>query len=200
MINLIKKTMGLFLVLALLQSSFVEAALPYSPDLVDKGNLWRFTYYNDAGPDHNIVYTELICFDYDVTVGGNHLQYTWFVETDPRISGTASQEGDQITMIGDVGLGPYGHYYNDIDISKSHQWQLTSTDEVKKSSGTGHHQLYLRTDYGQRSAHMNLVARRQGTCNFTPNDIGSIPSLLNDAADVLDNDVKTLCKIIIKNR
>ena len=94
MINNMKKIMGLFLVLTLIQSSFVGASLPYSPNLVERGNLWRFTYYNDASADHEVVFTELICFDYDSTVAGNHLNYTWFVETDPRINGYASQEGD----------------------------------------------------------------------------------------------------------
>ena len=194
MIRNIKQIIGLFLFAVLLQSNTAGAALPYSPDLVDNGNLWRFTFYNDAGDRHEIVYTELICFDYDDTVGGNHLNYRWFSQSDDRFTGRASQEGDKITMIGHARLGPFS-LFNDIEISKAHQWQLTSTDEVNKTTGTGHHQLYLQTRVDEESAHMNLVAKRIGNCQgVTPRDINTIPSLLNDSADILRRKVREILK------
>ena len=101
-------------------------------------------------------------------------------------------------MIGDVDLGDFGFLSNS-SIAKAHQWELTSTDDVRKSSGTGHTQLYLRkgsfaTSAQTGSAHMNLVARRQGSCSFTPTDINSVPALTSGNAHLLDNDAKNLLR------
>ncbi|NQY80492.1 MAG: hypothetical protein HRT47_09290 [Candidatus Caenarcaniphilales bacterium] len=191
MIKNSKKLIALLFVFAMLQSNFAGAVVPHLPDLVQNGNLWRFTYYNDASPSHDTLFGEPICFDYEFTLG-THQRYRWYVQSNPSISGKASQEGDQITMMGDYFLGPIGI---DISIMKAHQWELT-TDEKKRSMGTGHHQIYLRQGDLQRSAHFNMFARRAGFCqsDIPQDDPTQIPSFEPDVEREVIEEVKDIVR------
>jgi hypothetical protein len=152
-----------------------SAVVPHYPDLVSKGNLWRFTNYNDASFDHNTIFSEPICFEYDSVIG-SHLRYRWYVQNFPQINGIASQEGDQITMTGEYPFFNTGKYA----YQKSYQFEL-ATQEAK-SMGTGHSQILFRSGDRQFGLFMNLLARRAGKCE------GFNPELTPDKLDRVDEE------------
>jgi len=80
-------------------SSSAYAQPPYSADLVQGGNKWFLDAYDDTDPDHTLINTVGLCFQYAGTQG-SHQQYTWYSDTFRGWQGTASQEGDQIFIYG----------------------------------------------------------------------------------------------------
>ena len=146
------------------------AVVPHLPDLVSFGNKWRIQYYNDASPVHDRLIQETFCFEPDSVVG-THQRYRWYLESNPAVRGIASQEGDQITMVGD-------HFLQnnpEIIISRNYQWELSTVEiinpeqEFGRGSGMGHSQVYFRKGDDARAVFMNIYARRFGKCEqFEP--------------------------------
>ena len=189
MIKNVKGLISLLFIAMMLQVAQAGAVVPHLPDLVQNGNLWKFTYFNDASTTHNISYSEPICFESEATVG-THQRYRWYVQSNPNISGKASQEGDQITMIGDYFFGSLGARYT---YAKSLQWELTSDERNRNGSGMGHHQIYLRYGDYQASAHFNLHATRAGFCRTkTQIDPTKLPTFEAQKDDQLIEEIRKI--------
>ena len=93
-----------FLALSFATTATAQFAAPPvvapSPTLVNGGNLWTITAFDDASPVHTQMATQEICFEF-IGVVGTHLRYRWRSTTFPDWNGFASQEGDQVFMHGD---------------------------------------------------------------------------------------------------
>jgi len=75
-------------------------ALAQKPNVVDGGNLWRITAYDDTSPIHKRWATQGICF-LPYSPSGMHIQGIWYSTTFPDWNGRYSQEGDRLLMHGD---------------------------------------------------------------------------------------------------
>jgi len=129
-----------------------QAPLP-SPQLVNGGNLWTITAFDDASPVHTQLATQGICFEF-VGVVGTQTRYRWRSTTFPDWNGRATQEGDQIFMHGD--------YAKDVG-HDGMEWQIASN-----RSGAGHW-FEWREDggYGITIGFANAEWQRVGACPVT---------------------------------
>jgi hypothetical protein len=145
---------------ALLGTSAARAAPPHLPNLLDGGNEWTITYYNDTSPTHTQQATQTLCF-YPAGVVGTHQQYYWVSTTYRDWNGYASQEGDQVFMYGDFqwpfGVKDVGH--------DGMQWEIVTNSP--KNMGAGHWNEWLEDGrMGNPIAFGNAVFQRIGKCKF----------------------------------
>ena len=75
------------------------AAQP-KPNVVDNGNRWLITYYNDCDPVHSQWATQGICYLPYKPCGSCGITGAWYSDTFPNWFGRYTQEGDRILMHG----------------------------------------------------------------------------------------------------
>lgn len=141
--------------MAAVASMNVQAATPHLPDLVQYGNRWTITFFDDSSPTHNQWATQGLCF-YKVAPLGTHDRYVWISDTYPDWNGRASQEGDQVFMHGDF-QWPWGMVNGGHD---GMQWEITSLKE-----GAGHWKEWVESGrYGLTIGFGNAKLTRVGSC------------------------------------
>jgi hypothetical protein len=161
-------------VLALSFAAVAPAQAP-SPDLVNGGNLWSVTAFDDSSPVHLQLATQGICFDF-IGVVGTHVRYRWYSTTFPDWNGIASQEGDQVFMHGDY------------DKDNGHDGFNWAIDTSK--GGSGHwHEWREDGGFGITIGFGNAVFQRAGRCQtgtpgitlpVVPNQFASDGTLLEN--------------------
>lgn len=122
---------SVFTLLSILLSSTAFAVPPHLPDLIQGGNRWTITFYDDSSPLHNQWATQGLCFYYAGTVG-THQRYIWVSDTYPDWNGRATQEGDQIFMHGDF-QWPFGNIDGGHD---GMEWEIVTRS--RNNEGAGH--------------------------------------------------------------
>lgn len=144
-----------------LSAAFSSAnAAPYKPNLVDSGNRWTITFYNDASPVHSQWATQGLCF-YKAGVVGTHQRYYWVSDTYPDWNGMATQEGDQIFMHGDFQY-PRGRRDGGHD---GMEWEITTTSRA--NVGFGHWKEWVENGkLGRTIGFGNTRLQRVGKCQF----------------------------------
>jgi hypothetical protein len=75
-------------------------AMAQKPNVVDGGNLWYITAYDDTSSVHSQWATQGICF-IPYSQKGTHIQGLWYSTTFPNWRGRYSQEGDRLLMHGE---------------------------------------------------------------------------------------------------
>jgi hypothetical protein len=80
-------------------SGLVLAQAP-KPNVIDGGNRWLITYYNDCDTAHTQWATQGICFLPYTPCGSCGIQGAWYSDTYPGWRGRYTQEGDRILMHG----------------------------------------------------------------------------------------------------
>lgn len=136
--------------------SVAWAVPPHRPDLVNGGNRWTITFYDDSDPGHQEWATQGICF-YPAGNVGTHQRYTWASDTFPDWNGTATQEGDQIDMHGDYASN-VGH--------DGMEWELVTVSP--RDVGTGHWQEWREdAGFGITIGFGNARLARVGRCKPT---------------------------------
>jgi hypothetical protein len=141
--------------LMLISSAFAQP--PHKPNLVDNGNRWTITAYDDASLVHRQMATQGLCFKFDSNVG-SHQRYTWYSDTFPDWNGWASQEGDQIKM--------YGDYAKDVG-HDGINWEIVTEDRPNTQAMGYGHWTEWREDgkYGRTIVFANAKFKRVGNCN-----------------------------------
>lgn len=141
--------------LMLISSAFAQP--PHKPNLVDNGNRWTITAYDDASLVHRQMATQGLCFKFVSNVG-SHQRYTWYSDTFPDWNGWASQEGDQIKM--------YGDYAKDVG-HDGINWEIVTEDRpTNKAIGYGHWTEWRENGkYGLTIVFANAKLTRVGNCN-----------------------------------
>ena len=140
--------------------STTQAAPPHLPDLVQGGNRWTITAYDDSSTIHNQWATQGICFYYAGTRGTQQL-YRWVSDTFPDWNGRAVQEGDQIFMHGD--------YANDVG-HDGMQWDVVTSSP--KNEGYGHWQEWREDGkLGRTIGFANAKLARVGQCKTKTADL-----------------------------
>jgi hypothetical protein len=136
--------------LSLTLAATASAQAPTSPTLVNGGNLWSVTAFEDPAANHNQLATQGICFQF-IGFVGTHLRYRWYSTTFPDWNGIASQEGDQVFMHGD---------YDKDNGHDGFQWEINTA-----RNGAGHW-FEWREDggFGITIGFANAVFQRTGQC------------------------------------
>jgi len=91
---------ALFVTIAALLATTATAQAP-APNVVDGGNRWLITYYNDCDKGHSQWATQGICFLPYKPCGACGIQGAWYSDTFPDWNGRYMQEGDRLLMHGD---------------------------------------------------------------------------------------------------
>jgi len=152
-----------FMALALGTSAAHSQGL-FKPDLVQLGNRWTITFFNDAAPGHDQWATQGICFRYAGIVG-THQRYIWWSDTYPDWNGRATQEGDEIVMHGD--------YAKDVG-HDGMKWEITASSP--KNEGGGHWWEWREDGgYGSTIGFGNARLQRVGSCRTKFEDSHLIP-------------------------
>jgi hypothetical protein len=147
--------------LALVSSTSLFAQPPHNPDLINDGNRWTITAYNDSSPVHTQWATQGICFYPDAFVG-THQRYYWISDTYPDWNGRATQEGDQVFMHGDF-QWPYGQKKD--GGHDGMEWEITTESRV--NGGTGHWKEWIENGVaGVTIGFANAKLRRVGKCKY----------------------------------
>lgn len=141
---------GALALLALALPITAAAQAQPSPQLVNGGNLWTITGFDDASPVHAPLASQGICFEF-VGVVGTQVRYRWRSTTFPDWNGRATQEGDQIFMHGDYARNE-GH--------DGMEWSIVSS-----RTGAGHW-FEWREDggFGVTIGFANAEWQRTGSC------------------------------------
>lgn len=135
------------------------AVPPHSPDLVQGGNRWTITAYDDSAPGQTQWATQGLCF-YPIGVFGTHQRYYWVSDTFPDWNGIATQEGDQVFMHGDYATD-VGH--------DGMQWEIVTMS--RSNEGAGHwHEWREDGRYGRTIGFANAKLVRVGKCRFATFD------------------------------
>ena len=142
--------------ITLFSTSPAFANPPHLPDLVQYGNRWTITFFDDSSPLHTQWATQGICF-YAAGVTGTHQRYIWVSDTYPDWNGRATQEGDQIFMHGDF-RWPFSVINGGHD---GMHWDIYNLKE-----GAGHWQEWVEdSGYGITIGFGNAKLTRVGACN-----------------------------------
>ncbi len=138
---------------AMFTSIAAQAVPPHLPDLVQGGNRWTITFYDDSSVNHNQWATQGICF-FRVADVGTHTRYVWYSDTFPDWNGRATQEGDQIFMHGDYAAN-VGH--------DGMEWEIVTSSY--KNEGAGHWKEWREDPgYGRTIGFGNAKFTRVGYC------------------------------------
>ena len=141
-------SLGVLVLLTLTVSA--SAQVRPLPNLVQGGNRWTITFFNDASPVHTPQATQGLCF-FVIGQVGTHLRYRWYSDTFPDWNGIATQEGDEIRMHGDYAQD-VGHDGMDWDI-------------VTARAGSGHWKEWRENGgFGITIGFGNAQFRRVGRC------------------------------------
>ncbi len=160
-----KSTAALFATLIFSSTSYANP--PQTPDLVQGGNRWSITFYDDSSPTHTQWATQTLCF-YAAGNVGTHQRYEWVSDSFPDWNGRATQEGDQIFMHGDY-QWPHGQARD-----RGHdgmEWQIVTGDQIvadKVSTlGTGHWKEWIEDErFGRTVGFGNARLQRIGNCEI----------------------------------
>jgi len=165
--------------IALFLPAIVFAIPPHVPDLIQGGNRWLITFYDDSSVVHNQWATQGICFYYAGVIG-THQRYTWVSDTYPDWNGRASQEGDQIFMHGDF-QWPYGNIDGGHD---GMEWELVTRSYVDE--GAGHWKEWVEDGlFGITIGFGNTKLVRVGGCVVPANpDFNVIDPNANQALEM----------------
>ncbi|MFD2178001.1 hypothetical protein [Veronia pacifica] len=143
------------LVTGLLVSQPTNANPPHFPNLVNGGNRWLITAYNDRSPVHQQWATQGLCF-IPIGTNGTHSTYFWYSDTFPNWNGFVSEEGDDIFMHGD--------YANNIG-HDSMTWEIVTRSP--RMEGTGHWVEWRENPgLGNTVGWINAKFRQVGNCFF----------------------------------
>lgn len=93
---------GLTLFMAIFGLVSEASAQVPKPNVVDGGNRWLITAFDDKSSGHQQWATQGVCF-LPYVVSGTHIQGVWYSDTYPGWAGRYSQEGDRILMHGNWG-------------------------------------------------------------------------------------------------
>ncbi|MCU7935132.1 MAG: hypothetical protein KZQ99_09655 [Candidatus Thiodiazotropha sp. (ex Dulcina madagascariensis)] len=157
---------------AVFVSMAAQAVPPHLPNLVQGGNRWLITFYDDSSFNHNPWATQGLCF-YQVGNVGTHTRYVWFSDTYPDWNGRATQEGDQIFMHGDY-AADVGH--------DGMEWEIVTNSY--KNEGAGHWKEWRENGgFGMTIGFGNAKFTRVGNC-LHPDTIS--PNLA-DKVQLIDN-------------
>ncbi len=148
--------------ISIMLMSSAYAKPPHKPNLVDNGNRWTITAYNDASLVHRQMATQGLCFKFVSNVG-SHQRYTWYSDTFPDWNGWASQEGDQIKM--------YGDYAKDVG-HDGINWEIVTEDRPNtKAMGYGHWTEWRENGkFGRTISFANAKLKRVGNCKIKFDD------------------------------
>lgn len=147
------------------------SAAKYNLNMVDGGNHWTISAYDDSTDDHRHIADIGVCFFKDGS-DGSEIHYTWGSDTFPGFGGRAAQEGDQVkTLGGDTAAVPS---YMD---SMSFEIVTASPANI----ATGHWQEWMPSSFGLNlptsTVYATLSMVRDGPCPYA-----TISDLLNAAA------------------
>lgn len=145
------------LIFALLLLSLTATAVAQPrPNVVNNGNRWLITAYDDSSPAHAQWATQSICF-LPFAASGTHIRGVWYSTSFPNWRGRYSQEGDRLLMHGDYANG-VGHDGIVIDLFAGN----TPADE-----GAGQWTEWRETGpYGTTIGFLNARLRRVGSCKW----------------------------------
>ena len=137
------------------------AAQP-KPNVVDNGNRWLITYYNDCDPVHSQWATQGICYLPYQRCSECGITGAWYSDTFPDWNGRYMQEGDHIAMHGDYAQN-VGHDGMIIDL-------FAGTSP--KDEGAGHWTEWREAPgfYGLTIGFGNTRIRRVGKCELPKNN------------------------------
>ncbi|MCU7933639.1 MAG: hypothetical protein KZQ99_02015 [Candidatus Thiodiazotropha sp. (ex Dulcina madagascariensis)] len=146
--------------LALTAHTSAFAQPPHRPDLVNDGNRWTITAYNDSSPVHTQWATQGLCFYFNGVVG-THQRYIWVSDTYPDWNGRATQEGDQIFMHGDF-QWPFGNKDGGHD---GMEWAIVTASRANE--GAGHWKEWIEDGgFGVTIGFANAKLQRVGKCKY----------------------------------
>jgi hypothetical protein len=164
--------------ISIMLMSSAYAKPPHKPNLVDNGNRWTITAYDDASLVHRQMATQGLCFKFVSNVG-SHQRYNWYSDTFPDWNGWASQEGDQIKM--------YGDYAKDVG-HDGINWEIVTEDRPNtKAMGYGHWTEWRENGkFGVTIVFANAKLKRVGNCNKKFEETSTLP--LQESAGKKVND------------
>lgn len=160
---------GLALFITIFVLAGQAAAQIPQPNVVNGGNKWRITAYNDLSPVHQQLGQQDICF-LPFVVSGTNIVGSWYSTTYPNWRGRYSQEGDRVLMHGN-----WGNFIGS-DGMQIELFQGTSTRDV----GAGHWTEWFNFGtHGFTIGYANARLERIGKCLTTTN--GADPATLSQA-------------------
>jgi len=132
------------------------------PDVVNNGNAWSITFFDDSSPNHSQWATQNLCF-YTTGMVGTQLAGTWYSTTFYDWNGTWRQEGDQVFMTGDYAGDVNGNAVGHDGM----EWQLVTAERT--SEGFGHWKEWRENGgTGQIIGFGNAKFKRLGSCTLQP--------------------------------
>ncbi|RXJ72855.1 hypothetical protein CS022_13470 [Veronia nyctiphanis] len=147
------KKAGLVVLTGMLAAPMANSQPPHFPDLVNGGNRWLITAYNDRSPVHQQWATQGLCF-IPIGTNGTHTSYYWYSDTFPNWNGYATKEGDSVSMHGDYASN-IGH--------DSMTWDIVTRSP--KMEGAGHWVEWRENSgYGNTIGWINAKFRQVGYC------------------------------------
>lgn len=132
------------------------------PDVVNNGNAWSITFYDDSAPGHTQWATQNLCF-VSTGMAGTQLSGFWYSTTFFDWNGNWRQEGDQVFMTGDYAGDSAGNAVGHDGM----EWQLVTRE--KAAEGFGHWKEWRENGgTGSVIGFGNAKFKRSGDCTFQP--------------------------------
>ncbi|HSS20872.1 MAG TPA: hypothetical protein VLL54_12415 [Pyrinomonadaceae bacterium] len=153
------------------------------PNVVDGGNRWLITYFNDCDVQHTQWATQGICFLPYKPCGACGIQGAWYSDTFPDWNGMYMQEGDRIVMHGDYAQN-VGHDGMFIDL-------FAGTSPRDEGAGQWTEWREAPGFYGLTIGFGNTRLRRVGKCELPHNNhVAQSNDDINKLAEELSRKVK----------
>lgn len=148
------------IILATLVLFIASAAVAQpKPNLIDFGNRWEITAYNDASWNHTQTTMHELCF-FATGVDGTQVIGVWYATTHPNWRGRWAQEGDRVLMHGEFG-DRHGHDATVIELFAG---------DAPVAEGAGQWTLWKEaTPIDNTVLFANTRIRRVGFCSPPPN-------------------------------
>lgn len=162
-------------------SAVAFAGPPHQPDLINTGNLWEMTTYDDKDPNHVQLVTQGICFENAVINTGTHQRLRWCSTTVQGWKGWAQQEGDQVFMHGNYIPMPSPIPPPETIGSTALQWEIVTEAIDEGTKGFGHcvdwHKIVpdVLNTYGYTKVFANVKFIRVGECDFDADCLNGPP-------------------------
>jgi len=158
----------------LMSCASVVSAAVYTPNMFDGGNHWTISAYDDSSDTHAKIADIGVCFFKD-GVDGSELHYTWASDDYTGFGGRASQEGDQVKMVGgEVAAAP--GYIDSLDL------EIVTASPTNVA--TGHWKEWMPSNTGlnlpTNVVYATLSMVRDGPCPYA-----TLSDVLNGAASPL---------------
>lgn len=147
------------------------SAAKYNLNMVDGGNHWTISAYDDSTDDHSHLADIGVCFFKDGT-NGSEVHYTWASDTYLGFGGRAAQEGDQVKTLG-------GETAAEPSYMDSMFFEIVTASPTNLA--TGHWQEWQPTSLGL-SLPTNIVYATLSMVRDGPCPYATISDLLNATA------------------